>query len=81
VLARAAGVCEAGDEKAPFLKKNGTPYLEPHHTHRMADSGPDHPLSVGAICPTCHRRIDSGIDGDEWNQKLKGRIQEKEQSQ
>jgi hypothetical protein len=26
VLARANGFCEACDEKAPFLKKNGTPY-------------------------------------------------------
>jgi 5-methylcytosine-specific restriction protein A len=63
VLARAKGVCEACDQKVPFLKKNGTPYLEPHHTHRLADEGPDHPEWVGAICPTCHRRIHSGQDG------------------
>jgi 5-methylcytosine-specific restriction protein A len=78
VLARARGVCEACDEKAPFLKKNGTPYLEPHHTHRLADEGPDHPAWVGAICPTCHRRIHSGQDGTEWNSRLKERLQSKE---
>jgi len=78
VLARAKGVYEACDEKAPFLKKDGTPYLEPHHTHRLADEGPDHPAWVGAICPTCHRRIHSGRDGSEWNTRLKERLQAKE---
>lgn len=78
VLARAGGVCEACDEKAPFLKLDGTPYLEPHHTTRLADEGPDHPSTVGAICPTCHRRIHSGRDGAIWNQCLKERLRGKE---
>lgn len=78
VLARAAGVCEACDEPAPFQKKDGTPYLEPHHTTRLADEGPDHPASVGAVCPTCHRRIHSGADGALWNKRLQARIAAKE---
>lgn len=78
VLARAKGVCEACDEEAPFLRKSdGTPYLEPHHTTRLADEGLDHPATVGAICPTCHRRIHSGIDGDAWNHRLQKRLAEK----
>lgn len=79
VLARANGVCESCGCKAPFLKKDGTPYLEPHHTTRLADDGPDHPNSVGAVCPTCHRRIHSGSDGSEWNNRLKKRLLDKEE--
>jgi 5-methylcytosine-specific restriction protein A len=80
VLARAEGICEACDEPAPFQKKDGTPYLEPHHTTRLADEGPDHPTSVGAICPTCHRRIHSGRDGALWNKRLQARIAKKERN-
>jgi len=78
VLARAKGICEACNQQAPFTKKDGTPYLEPHHTTRLADEGPDHPGWVGAICPNCHRRIHSGSDGNEWNKMLQERIREKE---
>lgn len=42
---------------APFQRKDGTPYLEPHHIQRLADEGPDHPKWVGAVCPSCHREI------------------------
>ncbi len=80
VLARAHGICEACDQPAPFQKKDGSPYLEPHHTTRLADEGPDHPAWVGAICPTCHRRIHSGEDGTEWNKQLKARLKAKEPS-
>ena len=60
--------------------RDGTPYLEPHHTTRLADEGLDHPATVGAICPTCHRRIHSGADGAAWNERLLKRIAEKEQA-
>lgn len=78
VLARASGICEACDQAAPFVRKDGTPYLEPHHTKRLADNGPDHPAWVGAICPNCHRRIHSGEDGDSWNKQLQARLKSKE---
>ncbi|HGE8303019.1 TPA: HNH endonuclease [Serratia marcescens] len=78
VLKRANGICEACDQPAPFKKKNGEPYLEPHHTKRLADEGPDHPQWVGAICPTCHRRIHSGVDGKEVNKKLMVKLELKE---
>lgn len=78
VLARADGICEACDQPAPFCKKDGSPYLEPHHTTRLADEGLDHPAWVGAICPTCHRRIHSGEDGEQWNEQLQQRLKVKE---
>jgi 5-methylcytosine-specific restriction protein A len=78
VLQRANGICESCEQPAPFKKKNGEPYLEPHHTKRLADEGPDHPQWVGAICPTCHRRIHSGVDGKALNQTLMVKLELKE---
>lgn len=70
VLMRAKGQCELCGSDAPFLRKDGSPYLEPHHTRRVSDDGPDHPRWVGAICPNCHREIHSGVHGEEKNQAL-----------
>jgi 5-methylcytosine-specific restriction enzyme A len=74
VLERAAGRCEACGKQAPFVRKDGTPYLEPHHTKRVADGGPDHPKSVGAVCPTCHREIHHGKNGFELNTRLEQKL-------
>jgi 5-methylcytosine-specific restriction protein A len=70
VLLRANGLCEACKKPAPFIRNNGTPYLEPHHTTRVSDGGPDHPRHVGAICPACHREIHYGKDGATKNSYL-----------
>ena len=42
VLARAQGHCEGCKAPAPFKRKDGSPYLETHHLHRVSD---------GYICP------------------------------
>lgn len=81
VLKRANGLCEACGKAAPFLRKDGSPYLEPHHIKRVADGGPDHPRSVGAICPTCHRLIHHGQDGSKLNMKLEQHVLKIEQLQ
>jgi 5-methylcytosine-specific restriction protein A len=70
VLARAAGRCEACRKSAPFTRHNGEPYLEPHHTRRLSDGGPDHPRWVGGICPNCHREIHYGKEGSTLNEML-----------
>jgi 5-methylcytosine-specific restriction enzyme A len=70
VLLRAEGLCESCREPAPFKRRDGTPYLEPHHTTRVSDGGLDHPMFVGAVCPTCHREIHHGVDGVERNAEL-----------
>jgi 5-methylcytosine-specific restriction enzyme A len=70
VLRRAEGTCEACGTKAPFRMTDGTPYLEPHHTRRLSDGGPDHPRWAGAVCPNCHREIHYGANGDEKNRSL-----------
>lgn len=74
VLMRAKGKCESCEKPAPFIKKDGSPYLEPHHVNRLSDGGLDHPQYVGAVCPNCHREIHSGVDGEKLNEKLKKRL-------
>jgi 5-methylcytosine-specific restriction protein A len=74
VLARADGACEACGDPAPFSKRNGTPYLKPHHTRRLSDGGPDHPRWVAAVCPNCHREVHHGTEGEEKNRTLQARL-------
>ncbi|WDY56230.1 HNH endonuclease [Pseudomonas sp. PSKL.D1] len=75
VMLRARGECESCSKPAPFRKKDGTSYLEPHHVNRLSDGGLDHPRYVGAICPSCHREIHSGTNGYERNKKLKKHLE------
>lgn len=70
VLARARGVCEGCATPATFVRPDGTPYLEPHHTLRVSDGGPDHPAHIIALCPNCHRRVHAGRDGTSYNNAL-----------
>jgi 5-methylcytosine-specific restriction protein A len=70
VLVRAKGKCEGCNAPAPFLRPDGTPYLEPHHLRRVSDGGPDHPAHVIALCPNCHRRVHAGADGHTYNATL-----------
>jgi 5-methylcytosine-specific restriction protein A len=73
-LLRARGTCEGCATPAPFMRIDGTAYLEPHHTRRISDSGPDHPRWVIALCPTCHRRVHYGADGHEYNEQLEATL-------
>lgn len=70
VLRRAGGRCEGCKAAAPFCKADGSPYLEPHHTTRLADDGPDHPARVIGLCPNCHRRAHHGRDAKAFNHTL-----------
>ncbi|MDX2043597.1 MAG: HNH endonuclease [Acidobacteriota bacterium] len=70
VLKRSGGVCEGCGEKAPFRRDDGSGYLEPHHTTRVADDGPDHPGYVIALCPNCHRRAHYSMDRKAFNNRL-----------
>lgn len=80
VLARSGGVCEACKASAPFKRSDGSPYLEPHHTTRLSDDGPDHPAKVIALCPNCHRKAhyaDVGKAFNEWLIKKLSRLEKK----
>jgi 5-methylcytosine-specific restriction protein A len=78
VLNRAGGICESCARPAPFTTKSGSPYLEPHHINRLSDGGLDHPKYIGAICPTCHKEIHYGSEGDAKNNLLREAVNQKE---
>ncbi len=75
VKERANGFCEVCGCGAPFKTAKGEPYLESHHITQVADDGPDAPKDVVASCPTCHRRIHHGAEGDKINKAAHERIQ------
>jgi hypothetical protein len=76
VEARADGVCEMCGEPAPFETPDGRPYLETHHVDELGQGGKDHPDKVAAVCPTCHKRIHYGEDGDALNEALRERLEQ-----
>jgi len=78
VLHRSRGKCEACGRNAPFRRKDGSSYLEPHHTRRRSDGGPDDPRWVAAVCPNCHREVHSGENGPKKNEDLQARLFELE---
>ncbi|MHB1651502.1 MAG: HNH endonuclease [Desulfitobacteriaceae bacterium] len=61
VLERAAGICEACKNPAPFIRKNdNSPYLEVHHIKALSDGGEDTIENTVAVCPNCHRKYHYG---------------------
>lgn len=70
---RANGICDLCGKPAPFIDKNGDPYLESHHVITLADGGPDVIYNTVAICPNCHREIHI-LNKKESITKLKERI-------
>lgn len=61
VLCRAKGICELCKKPAPFMRKDGTPYLEVHHIIQLAAGGEDTIGNAVAACPNCHRKAHFGI--------------------
>ncbi len=56
---RANGKCELCEEPAPFINKEGEPYLETHHIIWLSKGGKDSINNTVALCPNCHRRMHS----------------------
>ncbi|MDQ2187527.1 HNH endonuclease [Alcaligenaceae bacterium A4P071] len=74
VLRRANGICECCKMPAPFRRPDGSAYLEPHHTTKVSDGGPDHPKFVAALCPACHREVHYGEAASDKNSALQERL-------
>lgn len=70
---RAAGICDLCNKKAPFMDKNGEPYLEEHHVIPLADGGPDVIYNTVAICPNCHKKVHILKDKQDM-EKLKEKV-------
>lgn len=77
VETRAKGVCELCDQPAPFLRKDGTPFLEVHHIDLLAEGGADTIENAAGLCPNCHRACHYGADGPSHRESLKARISKK----
>ena len=60
VLHEAGGRCECCINPAPFLTRNGSPYLEVHHVLPLASGGSDRVSNAVAACPNCHRELHHG---------------------
>ena len=58
--ANAAGKCQGCGSLAPFIGRNGQPFLEVHHRVKLADGGPDTVKNAIALCPNCHRKSHYG---------------------
>nr|WP_082990863.1 HNH endonuclease [Solibacillus silvestris] len=56
---RANGKCELCEDSAPFLNKEGEPYLETHHIIWLSKGGKDTVNNTVALCPNCHRKMHS----------------------
>ena len=75
VMSRAGGQCGGCGKPAPFTSKTRAPYLHGHHIDELSDGGADTPSSVIALCPNCHYRVHHGMDGEQYNQQLKTRVE------
>lgn len=54
---RAKGICQLCDMPAPFIDKEGKPYLETHHIVWLSRGGEDSVENTVALCPNCHRKM------------------------
>lgn len=61
VLLRANGKCQSCKRDAPFLKEDGTPFLEVHHFEWLSKGGEDSVENAIALCPNCHRQAHYGV--------------------
>ncbi|MYL56178.1 HNH endonuclease [Virgibacillus halodenitrificans] len=53
----AKGYCQLCEKAAPFLDKQGEPYLHTHHINWLSRGGEDTVENVIALCPNCHERM------------------------
>ena len=67
---RAKGICQLCNQPAPFIDKNGEPYLEVHHIVWLSQGGSDTLDNTAALCPNCHSRMHH-LDKPEDVEKLK----------
>lgn len=74
VLDQASGHCECCDLKAPFLREDGSPFLEVHHVQRLADGGEDTVNNAVALCPNCHRELHYGVGKRELAVKIRNKV-------
>jgi len=75
---RAAGICEACGESAPFIAKDGSAFLQMYYLSKLSESGLAKPKDAAALCPNCHSRLRYGKDSEVYKEELIIKINEKE---
>lgn len=76
VLQRAHGSCELCGVPAPFVRRDGSAFLEVHHVRPLSDGGSDTVTNAAALCPNCHRRCHLAADAAAANALLLRRVAE-----
>lgn len=74
VLTESDGLCEGCGDPAPFLGRDGLPFLEVHHVMPLANQGSDTTTNAVALCPNCHRRCHYSVDRDEFKLSLYDKV-------
>jgi 5-methylcytosine-specific restriction protein A len=74
VLDLANGVCECCRKVSPFIREDGTHYLEVHHLKRLADGGSDTISNAIATCPNCHRELHYGVNKEKRKLEIYGLV-------
>ncbi len=69
----ARGICQLCNQPAPFCTRDGEPYLETYHIHRLSEGGEDVMENIVLLCPNCHRKMHV-LDLPEDVAKLKSRF-------
>lgn len=54
---RANGICQLCQARAPFVTRQGDPFLETHHVIPLGQDGKDTIENTVALCPNCHRKM------------------------
>ncbi|MDN3362207.1 HNH endonuclease [Priestia megaterium] len=67
----AQGICQLCDKEAPFIDRQGNPFLEVHHINYLSKGGEDEIDNVVALCPNCHRRIHMLEDEEDFKKILR----------
>ena len=67
---RANGICQLCHLPAPFIDRDGKPYLESHHIIWLSDGGEDSISNTVALCPNCHRKMHALNLDDDVNKLL-----------
>jgi 5-methylcytosine-specific restriction enzyme A len=70
----AKGICQLCDQPAPFLNKNGEPYLHTHHIEWLSRGGEGSIYNTIALCPNCHDKMhvrNLAEDVRELNEKVR----------
>ena len=71
VEGRAKGRCELCGQPSPFLRLDGTPYLEVHHIDPLSQQGSDTVENAVGLCPNCHRECHHGQNARELRATLR----------